>query len=261
MTRQVAILMPVRGGDPYFSQALQSLVAQTFADWVCYVVADGDAQRTNTNIRSILPSEKVIMLEYPISRRGLAAGLNFGLRHISQPFVARFDSDDLCQPNRLKYQLDLLCSTPGAVMVCSHTRTINESGEDIGSGPNPVDGIQLQRQLQWYNPVAHSSVMFRRRDVLAIGGYNPLAKGCEDYDLWLRVAAAYPGGLEIVTEPLVSYRKHQDQLTKKSMVGPQLSVIAASRARMKIDSQQSKPIAPSWVRSSLWQMWQRFRFP
>lgn len=253
--------MPVRRGDPYLSAALESLLSQSLTEWVCYVVADGDLQRTGAQARATLPSEKVIMLEYPISKRGLAAGLNFGLRHISQPLVARFDSDDLCEPNRLMYQLDLLRAISRVVMVCSHTRTIDELSQDIGSGSKPADGVQLARQLQWFNPVAHSSVMFRRSEILAIGGYNPLARGCEDYDLWLRVAEAYPGGLEVVAQPLVSYRKHHEQLTRKSMVGPQLSVIAASKARMEMKQQGANLKALSWLRSSLWQVWQRLRFP
>ena len=42
------------------------------------------------------------------------------------------------------------------------------------------------KKLKFFNPIIHSSIMFKKQSILKIGGYNELFKRCQDYELWLR---------------------------------------------------------------------------
>jgi hypothetical protein len=103
--------------------------------------------------------------------------------------------------------------------------------------------------------------MYRREDVCNVGGYNPLARGCEDYDLWLRLLKTITVQLKVSEKPLVRYRKHEAQLTNKSMVGTQLGVIDSSRRAFLVSGQTRNSQTLMTFKSFIWGLWQRLRFP
>jgi glycosyltransferase involved in cell wall biosynthesis len=258
---QLGVLMPARGGDPFLESALTSLAHQTFSDWRCYLLADGESGASGQMAKSILGPTRVVLLPYPIGKRGLAAGLNFGLRHAAEGLIARWDSDDLSAPERFELQVEVFNANPDCILVCSSAQEIDEQGDVIGIRHLKGDARSLRRQLEWFNPVTHSSVMFRSAQVRRLGCYNPVARGCEDYDLWLRTLTAYPDGVQALSKPLVSYRKHGNQLTNKSMVGPQLSVVSQSRSALSNFKSLNPSFARMKLRDLVWAGWQRFRFP
>jgi cellulose synthase/poly-beta-1,6-N-acetylglucosamine synthase-like glycosyltransferase len=70
----------------------------------------------------------------------------------------------------------------------------------------------IVRDLYVESPLAHPSVLIRRTALEAVGGYR-VFDGPEDYDLWLRMAAA---GWELAKVPavLLSWRDHPTRLTR-----------------------------------------------
>ena len=258
---QLGVLMPAKGGDPFLESALTSLANQTLNDWRCYLLADGETSASDQLAKSILGSDRVVVLPYPIGKRGLAAGLNYGMRQATEKLIARWDSDDLSVPERFEVQVAQFVANPGCVLVCSSAEEIDENGKALGVRNLKGTDVSLRRQLEWFNPVTHSSIMFKSAQVRNLGGYNPLARGCEDYDLWLRILASYPGGACVVAEPLVSYRKHGDQLTSKSMIGMQLSVISQSRSALLTSKKSNSSAFRLKLKNVFWSSWQRLRFP
>jgi glycosyltransferase involved in cell wall biosynthesis len=253
--------MPMRAGDPFFEEALLSLKQQTYPHWHCYLVADGEVERSGRLARSVLGSSCVTVLSYPIGKRGLATGLNFGLRHINESFTARLDSDDLSAPERFEQQVSIFKSKQGSVMVCSSASEVDTEGFVTGIRRLSGSPTTLHRQLELYNPVTHSSVMFLTSAVRQVGGYNPLARGCEDYDLWLRLLSAFPAGIFVIESPLVSYRRHSSQLTRKSMVGRQFSVVSQSKLALSTTKNPYKSQLGIRIKNVFWSAWQRLRFP
>jgi hypothetical protein len=67
------------------------------------------------------------------------------------------------------------------------------------------------------NPMGHPSVMFRRFEVLKIGGYRSMKEwenvSTEDYDLWLRIVSKNYQ-LANLSESLIYYRNHPNSLTQ-----------------------------------------------
>lgn len=261
INQPVAVLLPARDGDPFLADALRSLKNQTYQNWFCYVIADGDRGYATKVAASELPSDRFRVYAYPIKKRGLASGLNFGLRTIDEELVARLDSDDVCLPNRLASQVHVLTRDSKLQMTCSSTELIDSESQELKSKSLPTTDLSVSKQLGWFNPITHSSVMYRRELVLSLGGYNPLARGCEDYDLWLRLLTKKPSSIFFSQEPLVKYRKHPHQLTRKSMVGSQLRVISASRLEYLGSGRSLSSTFLAGVKEGFWSTWQRVRFP
>lgn len=124
---------------------------------------------------------KLISLE---SNCGLATALNTGLKHCKNEIVMRMDSDDQSLPDRFFCQYSYMQSNPDVDVVGTQVAEYNaDFSQFMGVRKVPIrhDEIYLVGKLR--NPISHPSVCFRKKSVLAVGGYPPFRKS-QDYALW-----------------------------------------------------------------------------
>lgn len=127
---------------------------------------------------------KIITLE---QNQGLGHALNEGLKHCSCELVARMDSDDISKSKRFERQIQFMTEHPDIAaagawveeFVGTHDNVVSE--RRLPSLPDDINRFGRKR-----NPMNHPAVMFRKRAVMAAGGYEhfPLF---EDYWLWVRM--------------------------------------------------------------------------
>lgn len=195
-----SVLMPVYAGDraDFVEAALRSVTTeQTLPPTEVVIVQDGPV---SASVDAVIRQAhaRVVRLE---ENRGLSEALNVGLAACRFDIVARQDADDVSAPNRFATQVPLVSS--GMALVGSD---IVEFGE---SGPGPVrhyptSQSEIEAALPLRDPFAHPSVVYSKRAVEAVGGYEE-PPGMEDYWLFARmVAAGYP--CVNVPTVLVSYR-------------------------------------------------------
>jgi glycosyltransferase involved in cell wall biosynthesis len=232
---EVAVVLPVRNGERYLSQAIDSMVGQTFRDFELVVVDDGSTDGSAAIAAAVDDPRLRLVRQEPF---GLVEALRRGLAESSAAVVARMDADDLSLPRRLEFQLEALRMDVGIVGCC--VETIDGTGRATGSWLLPADDVSLRRRLLHRNPFAHGSVLFRREAVEAAGGYRHDYGANEDYDLWRRVAREWR--LVAVPEVLYRYREHPDAVTK-SDVGERVT----SRERLR-DELWSDPTLLSALR-------------
>ncbi|MDD2320218.1 MAG: glycosyltransferase [Geobacteraceae bacterium] len=190
----VSILLPVRNEERYLPAALQSIFRQTLASWELVAVDDGSTDGTAAILADAARCEPRVRVLRPV-RRGLVPALNAGLDACRSPFVARMDGDDFSHPRRLEAQAAFLAGNPMIGLVACGFRHFPRTG--LGKGMRAYEHWQnslachdeIQRDLFVESPFVHPSVMFRRDAVLSVGGYRDTG-WAEDYDLWLRLAAA-----------------------------------------------------------------------
>ncbi|MBI2354199.1 MAG: glycosyltransferase [Deltaproteobacteria bacterium] len=214
---RVSILMPVRNEAPYLLAALDSLYRQTLQEWELVVVDDGSDDATPlilTEASRRDPRVRVIRRE----GGGLVAALNAGLASCRAPLLARMDGDDICHPRRLELQAAYLDANPDAGLVACAFRHFPRSGLNRGmlayeTWQNGLGGHSLIiRDLFVESPFVHPSVMMRRVVPDMLGGYRDCG-WAEDYDLWLRMAAA---GVVFARLPqqLFFWRDHPGRATR-----------------------------------------------
>jgi glycosyltransferase involved in cell wall biosynthesis len=178
--------MAVRNGEGDVGAAVESILAQTLSDWELIVVDDGSTDRTAEIVASYGDARINVISTPP---RGLPQALNVGLGATKARFIARQDADDVSLPPRLEKQCTFLESHPEVAVVGALWVETGPTGEQVIPRTRRVSG-SLNGVLTRFNPIVHSSAMFRREVFEGLGGYDETLPYAADYDLWLRVSAA-----------------------------------------------------------------------
>ena len=213
----ISILLPCYNACLTLEEALTSLSNQTFQDYEIIAVDDGSSDSTLEILRKWRSSDRRIkVLSTP--HRGIIHALNSGLKRCRAPLVARMDADDRCHPERLTKQIAYFCSHPDTSLVSCRVAGFPENNlrEGFRIYIEWLNGLvtheEICREIFIESPFPHPSVMFKRADVLRVGGY--LDKGwAEDYDLWLRM---HLQGMRFAKIPrcLLEWRERTDRLTR-----------------------------------------------
>ncbi len=245
------VLLPIRLPAPWIDEALQSLRAQTIADWRLIAIIHGEPGDLPAIIQARSPD--AVILSAP-EAASLSDVLNLGLQAATAPFIARMDADDIAEPERLARELEAMDRHPRAGIVCSPITFIDEHGNSTGK--RATAHTSVIRGLRWKNVIAHPTVMMRRTAVEQFGGYNATAWHAEDYELWLRLAARW----EVVElpSPLLRYRIHSGQITRTKAI-PAASRAAVARARVALAQARGESVLAALVRHMAWTLPQAYR--
>jgi glycosyltransferase involved in cell wall biosynthesis len=205
----VSVVLPVRDGERFLGEAMESVLGQTLADLELIVVDDGSSDGSLDLAREF-GDERVRVLRQ--DRLGLVEALNRGLREARAQYVARMDADDVSETARFERQVELLERSPRAAMAGSWCTVVDTEGRELRQEVLPCRHDDLVRRLLLRNPFQHGSVMLRRDAVERVGGYRPDYGPNEDYDLWRRLARAFE--LASVPAALYRYRLHPQAVTR-----------------------------------------------
>ena len=195
----------------YFSEALKSILDQSFADIEVVVVLSGEqgfVEHLTTDPRvRVFYSGNEGGYDQGLKRkvRGLAVARNMGVHKSQGKYLAVQDADDLSKPNRIGAQVEYMEAHPEVGVLGSCMDMIDGEGIKSGYRSTYEDDAQIRRGLLQFNPLPQPSIMLRRQLVLDVGGYSE-TEIAEDYDLWVRLAAVTQ--LHNLQEPLVEYRVH-----------------------------------------------------
>ena len=183
---RATILTTVFNCEDYIAIAVESALAQTERDIEVLVVDDGCTDRTIERLRRFEDSRLRII---SCGRQGQSRALNTGLAAASAEYVAILDAYDVALPDRVRLQAGFLDNNDQVVLVGSRFRpSIDASGDRIRRDvlATEVDGI-VEALQKFVTPMFHSSVMYRKAAVVAIGGYDETLLCYKDTDLYVRV--------------------------------------------------------------------------
>ncbi len=206
----VSIIVPTFDRAPVLGRAIQSVLSQTYANWELHVVDDGSNDTTGTEVTG-LDDPRVHYMR--IEHSGVSAARNAGIRCARHPWVAFLDSDDYWQPRKLERELEELDRNPSYPVVYTNEIWIRRGVRvNQKNRHRKYSGWVFTRCLPLCI-ISPSSVLLDREILVQCGLFDETLPVCEDYDLWLRVAARFP--VLFVDEPLiVKTGGHDDQLSK-----------------------------------------------
>lgn len=208
---EISVIIPAYNQVQYVAEVLQSVLDQTFGNFELVVVDDGSTDGT-TDVLARCEDPRLQVVHQ--ANAGLSAARNTGIQHTSAPFVTFLDSDDLFERNKLAVLMDYLAACPHVGLVCGGTIPIDADGAVLGrtSGVPDPSALELPGLLMG-NPVSVSAVLLRRTWLDCVGWFDEALRACEDWDLWLRVAAA-GCRLAWVDDAVLRYRVHREQMTR-----------------------------------------------
>jgi len=204
----VSVVMSIYNDGHYVSQAVESILAQSFRDFEFLIVDDG----CTDNTREVLSRYRDDRIRLIVNEKnlGLAPSLNKAIRHSCAKYIARQDADDISLPDRLEREIACLETQPDICIVGSSAIIISDSSVPKGHWSVPSEDVDLKWQLLFRNPFIHSSVMLRR-SILERAGYYPddpqiFRAFVEDYDLWSRMNRIDRS--TNFSTPLLKFRRH-----------------------------------------------------
>lgn len=214
----VTVLMPVYNGEKYLSQAVESILNQTFRNFEFLIIDDCSNDQSINIIKSF--KDDRIQLEKNKRNIGQTLTLNKGLSLAKGEFIARLDQDDISNYNRLELQTDYLKKYPDVVLLGSSIKIINSDNQVMFKRKAFKDKLISYSSID--NPVPHSSAIYRKDIALQLNGYSKDYKICQDFDLWLRMANN--DNIDNLDEYLVSVRFHKGQTLKNKNISELHSV-------------------------------------
>ncbi len=210
MTPVVTVVMAAKNYARFLPEAVDSVFAQSFADWELVIVDDGSTDATPAAVKPYLADPRVRYVRS--DRLGQSRAKNLGVRLGRGEFVAFLDADDAWTPTKLEKQLAAFRPNVGVVF-CGR-ELMDESGTAIPRPPTPAPPVgRVLDAMFVQNFVCFSSAMARRTVFDHVGAFDPGLDLAIDYDLWLRVARHHE--FEFVPDPLVRYRTGHGNLSRK----------------------------------------------
>jgi glycosyltransferase involved in cell wall biosynthesis len=204
----ITVLMPVYNAEKYISDAIASVVQQSFTDFELLIINDGSTDETATIIKTFT-DPRIIFINQP--NQGVAAALNNGLQMARANYIARFDADDICMPQRLQIQYDFLLKNPDHVIVGTDVDYLDMNDDFVFSYNTLSSNEQIQQQQFDTCPFIHSSVLFKKEAVVNAGGYNIHAHTFEDHLLWPKILSKGKGCN--LSEKLLKVRLNPNSVT------------------------------------------------
>jgi glycosyltransferase involved in cell wall biosynthesis len=203
----VDVIIPVHGKPIYLEETINSIIHQKYINKI-YLVLDR-VEREYINL-SNFNDKKIVVLNS--TKPGIVEALNLGLKNSQAKYIARIDSDDLMQKDRIKQQRELMEKSPDCVCVGSFIEIFGNTQETYIK-KYPSDFHSIKKNLEYQNAIAHPSVMYKSAIVKNVGGYRNFFEGAEDYDLWFRLSKI--GEIKNLQNPLTRYRISEGQYSSK----------------------------------------------
>jgi hypothetical protein len=222
--------MAVHNAEKYLRQAVESVLDQTFANFELVIVNDASTDGSSA-ILDRVSDRRVIRIRND-QNQGLTRSLNAGLAHCRALLFARMDADDICEPERLRRQVELMDSEPRTAVVGCLTRHIDEDGRVFSEQRYCGEPNYLKWDLARWNPVFHPTTLMRRQVVLAAGGYDETFRYAQDYDLFTRLVMA-GHELRVIEEPLLRFRESAGSITKSKRPEQAACELRARRAYVR----------------------------
>jgi len=168
----------------YIDAALKSLYEQTVPASEILIVYEG---QENPELTSVIDKweqvfGKDILKLIPAKEAvGFPQCLNKGLFLAKGDYIIRFDTDDICYPDRIEKQLDFFKQHPDTVLISACMEEYDSSFTNKSGSRNvPATHEEIVKYAKWRNPFNHPSVAFKREVATSLGGYPDVAAN-EDY--------------------------------------------------------------------------------
>ena len=232
----ISVIMPAYNAENYISDAIESILDQSYSDFEFIIINDGSTDKTLDIIRKYQTEDSRIVV---ISRenKGLPSSLNEGLNISRGAYIARMDADDISHKFRLERQLGFIEKEHIQLCGCHYDR-IDEFNKlkNITKVPITYDDIAIS--LAYSVPFAHGSILVHKKCIMKFM-YKDLP--LEDYDLWIRM---FLEGISFgnVNESLYKLRDTSSSYTKINIKMREHSRSLIAKNYVKLNKQKLKKL-------------------
>lgn len=216
MVSRISVIMGIYNCAPTLSEALDSLLAQTYQGFKVIICDDGSNDDTVKVAKKYVEKypDKFVLIRNE-QNRGLNYTLNHCLEYADTEFVARMDGDDISLPTRFEEEIRFLDEHPEIAIVSTPMIYFDENGDFRKGGGG--DSYPTKNDFIKGTPFCHAPCMVRTEAYRAVEGYSvdPKLLRVEDYHLWFKMyAKGYRG--YILPEPLYKMRDDRNAVARRN---------------------------------------------
>ncbi|MBU2514762.1 glycosyltransferase [bacterium] len=206
----ISVIIPTYNRSKSVAKAVESVLAQTYIDFELIVIDDGSEDDTINQLKTFDDNRLQVSR---LKHSGVSAARNEGVKQCKGDIITFLDSDDLWLKNKLQRQIQFHREHPDILI--SQTQEIwIRNGQRVNPKFKHIkpQGYIFSESLHLCT-ITPSSVLMTKELFQEFGGFDENLSACEDYDLWLKIAAKYQVGL--IDDYLVTkYGGHEDQLSQ-----------------------------------------------
>jgi glycosyltransferase involved in cell wall biosynthesis len=210
----VSVVVPTFNRLRFLRPAIESVCAQTFADWELIIADDGSDLETTEYLQALAKDPRVTVIWLPHTGKPSMVR-NAGVSKAAGEYIAFLDSDDLWAPRKLERQIETLRARVNCRWSYTAFLQVDESGDPLPEEARrpwiPHEGDIFEQVVTGLAQIRTPSVMAARDLLAQAGGFDEGLLSGEDFDLWLRLALA--SEVAIVDEALVYVRRHPNSHT------------------------------------------------
>ena len=203
----VSVIIPCYNAARYVGQAIGSVLEQTRPPLEVIVVDDGSTDGSADVVAGFGGSVRLICQD----NQGRAGAVRTALTVATGELVAFVDADDWWAPRKLEVQTEALLAQRAGLVHCPAIRCDRDGAQRASRVGAPTARWALP-QLLLGNRVCGNTVLVRRSVLNRVGAFVGKYWPCDDYHLWLRIAAVTP--FAYVDRPLAYYRTHGQQVSQ-----------------------------------------------
>ncbi len=221
---KVSVVMPVFNVETFVADCIDSVLAQSFADFELIIVNDCSTDNS-LQICQRFDDPRLRIVNHEVNR-GLAGARNTGIAHASGDFIAFIDSDDMWHRQKLEFHVFHLSSHPHVGLSFSRSEFMEANGELTGYYQMPRLTDISSAEILCRNPVGNGSAPVIRREVLEqisyqddfFGEYETFyfdarLRRSEDIECWVRISLLTHWKVEGLPQALTYYRLNEGGLS------------------------------------------------
>lgn len=206
---RISVIMSVYNQEDYLSDAINSILNQTYSDFEFIIVNDGSNDKSSDVINSF--NDARIRHLTNDGNKGLIYSLNRAIKESNNPeFIARMDSDDISLPTRFEEQINYMEKNPDVGILGT---AITFFGNDLPEFDlkYPLSNSEIVPSMLWMNPIAHPTVLIRMKHIGNLYKYDADFHKLEDYALWVNLIGKFL--FCNLPNVLLKYRRHKGNVT------------------------------------------------
>ena len=202
----VSVVIPVYNGENFLTEAIDSVLNQTYPQVEIIVVDDGSTDNTWGIIQSYHHKVHGILKK----NGGVASALNRGIQQARGDLIAWLSHDDLFLPEKVEKQVNFVLKNPATGVCYTDFQIIRSDGERLAVIRAPWYPVEeLPRRFLRNMHINGSTTMIRKGCFEKAGGFDERLAHTQDLEMWLRMAAI--ADIRHLPEVLTLSRSHAGQ--------------------------------------------------
>lgn len=188
----IGVCIPTFNDGNYLFESVKSILNQTYKKFVIYILNDGSEIKWHNLYKKVFSNNKKIIYSYQKNSGIVKASqklLNFCKKNKKVQLIARMDADDISDPKRFEYQVDLIFRKKLDLVGC-HFKRMNRDKKVFEKNLVPLNNKHFFLHLLTGSPFAHGSIIFKK-DILKkkinyLKGSSKYTIFPEDYNFYLK---------------------------------------------------------------------------